>query len=283
MKIFLSWSGDPSHKVAVALREWLPCIVQKIEPFVSSEDLRKGKRWLLEMTAELEKAGFGLLCLTRQNLESPWILFEAGALSKSVKESFACTLLLDGLRPTDVVGPLSHFQHTTFERTDFRKLLGTVNEALGEKKMSELLLERLFEKFWADLAADVAAAFDEDNHEPTQNSRPDRELLEEVLVLSRFIARNTVPANAEESITNTENKVRKLLYLGLDDVELEPPYVRMLESIGIHNVGALASRTESELLAQKEFEQKDVDQIQRHLQRLGLSLGMKFDESAWTE
>lgn len=282
MKIFLSWSGKRSRQVAIALRDWLPCIFQGVTPFVSSEDLRKGKRWLLEMTGELEKAGFGLICLTRQNLESPWILFESGALSKSVNESHACTLLLDGLRPTDVVGPLSHFQHTTFEKGDFRKLLETVNEALREKRITDQLLDRLFEKFWPDLAAAVAAAFQGDNYEPTQNSRPERELLEEVLTLSRFIARNTVKPNAEKSITETENMLRKLLYISVGDLELEPRHVHMLEGIGIHNVGALASRTEAELLAHKGFKKKDVDQIDRYLRRLGLTLGMKFDESVWT-
>jgi hypothetical protein len=282
MKIFLSWSGKPSRKVAIALRDWLPCIFQGITPFVSSEDLRKGKRWRLEMTGELEKAGFGLICLTRQNLESPWILFESGALSKSVSESYACTLLLDGLRPTDVVGPLSDFQHTTCEKGDFRKLLGSVNEALGEKGITDQLLNRLFEKFWPDLAAAVAAAFHGDNYEPTQNSRPERELLEEVLTLSRFIARNTVKPDAEKSITETENKLRKLLYLGIGEVGFEPRHVRMLEDIGIHNVGALASGTEAELRAHKGFKKKDVDQIDFHLRRMGLRLGMRFNESIWT-
>ena len=188
-----------------------------------------------------------------------------------------------GLSRTDVVGPLSHFQHTIFEKRDFRKLLGTVNEALREKRISDQLLDRLFEKFWPDIAATVGAAFQDDDCEPTQNPRQERELLEEVLTLSRFIARHTVPANAEESITDSENQLRKLLYLGIADLESEPRHMRMLKSIGVHNVGALASRTEQELLAHKEFKKKDVDQINRYLRRLGLSFGMKFDESIWTK
>jgi DNA-directed RNA polymerase alpha subunit len=76
--------------------------------------------------------------------------------------------------------------------------------------------------------------------------------------------------------------LRKLLYLGIGDLELEPRNVRMLEDIGIHNVGALASRTEAELLADKGFKKKDVDRIDSYLRRLGLTLGIKFDESLWT-
>ena len=49
MKVFLSWSGELSHKVALAFREWLPNVIQSIEPYVSSEDIDKGARWSAEM------------------------------------------------------------------------------------------------------------------------------------------------------------------------------------------------------------------------------------------
>jgi hypothetical protein len=281
MKLFLSWSGEKSRKVAIALRDWLPCIFQEIKPFVSSEDLRKGKRWLLEMTEQLETATCGIVCLTRNNVLSPWVLFEAGALSKSVKESYAFTLLLDGLRPTDLDGPLSHFQHTSFDENDFRKLLRTINEALAEKRLQDQLLEKLFEKFWPDISSAVTAAFqhEDDHHQP--QARPDRELLEEVLTLSRFIARNAA-ASGPQQIPDEWRKLRKLLSLGVDDLELAPRLVKMLQRAGIANLGSLASRTEKELLALPGFKPADVNDLKDYLQRLDLGLGMRFDESVWT-
>jgi len=66
-------------------------------------------RWSIELSKELEAASFGILCLTPDNLNSAWLLFEAGALTKHA-EGRACCLLFGGLRPADVSGPLSQFR-----------------------------------------------------------------------------------------------------------------------------------------------------------------------------
>ena len=111
MKVFLSWSGDLSHKVAVVLRDWLPSVIQSIEPYVSSEDIDKGARWSTDIAKELEASAFGVLCVTQENLESPWLNFEAGALSKTVDKSRVCPFLY-GVKRSEIKGPLLQFQST---------------------------------------------------------------------------------------------------------------------------------------------------------------------------
>jgi hypothetical protein len=52
MKIFLSWSGEVSHEVAKILDNWLPCMLQGVETFLSS-DISKGDRWTDVLAEEL--------------------------------------------------------------------------------------------------------------------------------------------------------------------------------------------------------------------------------------
>lgn len=71
MKVFISWSGNKSHKVAMIFREWLPSVIQSLEPYVSSEDIDKGARWSSDIAKELEDSTFGILCVTKDNLHAP--------------------------------------------------------------------------------------------------------------------------------------------------------------------------------------------------------------------
>jgi hypothetical protein len=86
MKIFLSWSGEKSRIVASALSQWLPSLVPTTKPWMS-EQIRAGDRWESELVKELKNTDCGVLCLTAENLQSPWLNFEAGALSKAVDKS----------------------------------------------------------------------------------------------------------------------------------------------------------------------------------------------------
>jgi len=69
-------------------------VIQSVKPFLSSNDIRSGQRWFSEIGKELQNTKFGILCLTPSNKEAPWILFEAGAISKIVDESRVVPLLI---------------------------------------------------------------------------------------------------------------------------------------------------------------------------------------------
>ena len=209
MKIFISWSGQRSLSVATILKEWLPFIFGGIELFVSSENIRKGKRWPAEVSKELEASNFGIVCLTDDNLEAPWLLFEAGALSKSVKEASVYTLLLGGLRASDIEGPLSHFQHTVFEKEDFFKLVQSINDTPGQPKQPEVRLRRIFEKFWDELEVAISKAIKTDAK--PEKKRSAEEMLNELLETTSYIARN-IPELREKQ-PQSEKRIKASLPL----------------------------------------------------------------------
>lgn len=189
MKIFVSWSGELSHKVALILKEWFPNVIQAVEIYVSSEDLDKGTRWFTDIATELEGASFGIVCLTRENIFAPWILFESGAISKSIHKSNVSPLLID-LSPSDLKGPLVQFQATTTTENDIRKLVKTVNKSLDEK-LRDSQIEASFKKWWPDFERSLDAAIRQAKVKGEEEIvRDEREILEEVLQLSRTIARS---------------------------------------------------------------------------------------------
>lgn len=179
MDIFISWSGDTSKKVADHLKQFLHSVIQTLKPFYSSEDISKGKRWSNEISEKLYKCDFGIVLLTKDNLKSPWIMFESGALSKNIGTGRVCTLLL-GITDTDVQSPLTEFQNTKFTKNDIYKLLLDINGQLGNNAIDTVVLSKVFDKMWPDLENDVKAILAESKKaKPKQEVRTDRELLEE--------------------------------------------------------------------------------------------------------
>jgi hypothetical protein len=169
--------------VAEQLRTYLPLMHQSVRPFVSSHDLASGTRWSAQLSKELDEAAFGIVCLTPDNLHSDWILFEAGALTKHV-EGRACCLLLQNLGPADVAGPLAQFQNRVFSRSEVFKLLSDIN-ALTTSPLPDSSLQAIFDKWWPDLEAGVAAALDRLGSTSAPVKRDSVEVLEEVLLRVR--------------------------------------------------------------------------------------------------
>jgi hypothetical protein len=196
MKVFLSWSGEVSREVATIFSEWLPSVLQAITPYFSP-DIDKGARWAADIANELDTSDVGLLFLTKDNLEAPWILFEAGALSKSLEKSKVSPILLN-IESTDLKGPLVQFQATPFRKEEIRKLIRTLNNGLSERGLSPQIFENTFEKWWPDLDERVRAAL---NRPISTNAdiRGDRELLEEVLDITRnMLLRLSVSGKASD-------------------------------------------------------------------------------------
>ncbi len=157
---------------------------------MSEEDIPAGARWSSHVTTQLERAHFGIICLTAENLDEPWILFESGALAKTVEAVFVCPYLF-GIEPSDVRGPLAQFQAKRATKTDTLDLLRSLNQRLAildsTASLSENDLLVAFERWWPDLEQQLEKVPDAKPN--TSPRRDQRQILEELLELTRQIAR----------------------------------------------------------------------------------------------
>jgi TIR domain len=216
MKVFVSWSGDLSRTAAESLKKFLPCMIQGLEVFVSKHDLESGGRWGPQLASELEGSSFGIICLTADNQAAPWILYEAGALTK-LADGRACGLLLDGLTPANVAGPLAQFQHRRMVDDEFFLLFRDLNQRLPTP-LKDDQLRMVFSKWWPDVDAEYkvllakgpTAAKTSSNGKP--GTRDDRELLEEILERVRAMPSSRVlSAFGSADLTNATRALLRVI------------------------------------------------------------------------
>ncbi|MDD3179409.1 MAG: DNA-directed RNA polymerase subunit alpha [Opitutaceae bacterium] len=82
----------------------------------------------------------------------------------------------------------------------------------------------------------------------------------------------------QQEVSEEQNKLRKLLNMSVNEIELSVRAANCLNNANITTVGELAMKTEQEMLKYRNFGKKSLNEIKEKLEALGLSLGMKFDE-----
>jgi hypothetical protein len=196
MRVFVSWSGPTSKKAAQGLCDWLPNVIQTVQPFMSS-DIDKGARWATDLASQLEECDFGIVCLTPENLRSSWVLFEAGALSKAISSARVVPLLL-GVEVSDVEYPLAQFQATRFERDDVHRMVKSIVQSMDPNHaVADDVIDHAFAAFWPALEEKLqpvvveASSWESDGTAAALPlpQRDDRSVLEEILALLRSQAR----------------------------------------------------------------------------------------------
>jgi len=186
MIVFISWSGDRGRAAADALAQWLPLVINAIKPWVSTSGIDKGARWSAEIAAKLQESRAGIICLTPNSLHADWILFEAGALAKTVENTYVCPFLIE-MDPTAVSGPLAQFQATKAVKSDVLRLITTLNRALGEDALDERHIHEALEMSWPRLEEKLKTLPNDGADVP---QRSEKDLLNEVLETVRSLSRS---------------------------------------------------------------------------------------------
>lgn len=213
-KVFISWGGNLSKQLAEEVKNWLPSVLQFVKPYFSPDDIEKGTHWESDIASELASSQIGIICLTRDNINRPWILFEAGALSKNFGKAKVCTVLFN-VDSTTITGPLTCFQATKFDKADFKKLIKTINETGGDSKLDSKVLDDVFEMWWPQLEDKINKTIKDYKEESQEEERSERAILEELLELTRMTAKR-IPREEEDSKPYISPRAMDDLITGLE-------------------------------------------------------------------
>lgn len=230
MKLFISWSGENSRKIAKELYEWFPMVLQSIEPYMSNEDIDKGNRWSTDLANELEESTAGIVILTPDNLASPWLHFEAGALSKIIDRTILAPVIF-GLKPSEINHPLSLFQVTQFTSSDFLKLLKSIN-SVSPEPLPENRLEKTHEALWGKLSEKIEPLVgDLKNTNPVEYQNTDsnkNDALEKILTISRRIA-----AHYDNNLASNTDLIKPIIetYLEIERSSRPSPLIVLTEML----------------------------------------------------
>lgn len=257
MKVFLSWSGEYSRNVATAFADWMPCVLQQVDIFMSSNAIEAGDRWDDIISEALNKIDFGILFVTDENKEKPWLLFEAGALAKNIARSKVVPVLID-TKEIDFTGsPLLKFQYQKFSKDGVFATMRSIYSDIENPIIDRATLSRCLEKWWPDLEDAFNAI------EPPKKAKPKPKLSEDERLERIEAALNNVIGNVTRSnrISTQPSSTFTPNGEGL---------VRMLEETAANSgVGGVQS-------VLKGFDEDELDLIQDALQYAKRLKNLKF-------
>jgi hypothetical protein len=168
MKIFLSWSGE------------------RTKPWISSKDIDKGSLWFGEINDQLKDTSVGIICLTQENKNRPWVLFESGALAKGLSDSRVCTFLVD-LESKDIQDPLAQFNHTFPQKESMFALVKTLNKLIPTGSLDAKVLEQSFEIFWPRFEERFSKVLKSSLSSEPEKPRKEVDILGEILEITRSL------------------------------------------------------------------------------------------------
>lgn len=190
MKVFISWSGEESRAYANLLCDWLTDVLQKVPCWVSTSGITSGENWIISLNRELTDCTFGIACITEENISSPWIHYEAGAIAQKVTGNCFCPLLFN-LKPSQIHPPLSLFQARGIDEESMKKLAHDLNR-LSDEPMLANKLEAQFRRCWGEFSKQMSDIVQKrTSPKKTLPERTPQDVLEEILALTRKISLNT--------------------------------------------------------------------------------------------
>lgn len=227
VKVFISWSGPRSGLLADALRDWIHDVIQSVECFCSTEDIRAGQRWNNEVNTWLADTDFGVLCVTPENMKAPWLNFEAGALAKRINDDARVVPVTLGLLPSALEEPLKQFNGVVADKAGILRLM----KSIAELANANMELERAVERWWPDLEAKLADIPASDEEVATPEPPDVSEMFTDIMSSIRGLAgdvRHAYPSSERNSSVEFRAAAQQLAH---ND--------RLREDVAVGNPGAI--------------------------------------------
>lgn len=153
MNVFMSWSGGKSLAYAEEIKKLIENCIQSAKVFCSSEDIQNGENWANTLFDALRGAKFGIICLTKENMNSSWINFEAGAIVSKLENKMTAMLIDIGV--DEITSPLSLYQASKIEKNSLLQLILAINKTL-DTKIDEERIKKSFNHFYNDFSENIA-------------------------------------------------------------------------------------------------------------------------------
>jgi hypothetical protein len=198
LKVFISWAGDRANAIGTGFHEFLPDVVNAVQPFMSGRNIDKGTRWSEVLNSSLQESSCAIVCLTRESMQSIWVAFEAGAISKAAGGTDGARsriwTYLSGLETKDLqLTPFAEYQATNANEEETFRVVESINR-LSPDPVSAASLKRRFDAvFWPNFSKVLTQVREISDTSPVAapatSSSADSEILSEILKTLRSVQR----------------------------------------------------------------------------------------------
>lgn len=133
-RVFISWSGRTSKAIAKALKGAIESAFprEEVTVFFSDRDIAAGSEWYQRIKRELRESSVGIICLTPENIDAPWIYFEAGAMAMRYDRPAVVPLLVNVELPER--SPLRQLHCRNLDEDGMVSLLEEISIRCGVKR-----------------------------------------------------------------------------------------------------------------------------------------------------
>ena len=118
VKIFISWFGNYSRKVAKELRDLLNLLYDAFELFMSESDINPSADWEFEIDNQQHNTDVMIAILTAKSIRSSAVNYEIGRMGtiKTPKTKVYTILAESTLKSVKIGWPLNKFPHAKLDR-----------------------------------------------------------------------------------------------------------------------------------------------------------------------